>query len=204
MDIVAENLGKKYNREWIFRSLNIEIRTGDRLAITGANGSGKSTLLKILCNYLSPSEGSVRYLINGEVSDKEKVQLSFSLAAPYMNIIGEFTVQEMIDFHRKFKNTGFTTEEILESSRLHDASSKYVQELSSGMLQRLKLSLIFFFENEIIFLDEPTMNLDLRTIDWYHDQVRSLKKSQTVILASNQEGEYKGFDRIINIEDHKP
>ncbi len=61
MKITLTDLGKKYNREWVFRHLNFEINPGDTIAITGHNGSGKSTLLKVLGGYLTPSQGKVTY-----------------------------------------------------------------------------------------------------------------------------------------------
>lgn len=203
MNIRVQNLGKKYNREWIFRSLDLEIQDRQHLAIIGSNGSGKSTLLKILCNYLSPSEGSVSYRSDSRELKKDSAQLHFSLMAPYTNIISEFTVKEMIEFQSKFKSTQLTPEEILERSNLSLAASKLISELSSGMLQRLKLSLIFYFENEFVFLDEPTSNLDHKNTQWYHSQVQVLMRSQTVILASNQESEYEYFINKLNVEDHK-
>ncbi|XOV91329.1 MAG: ATP-binding cassette domain-containing protein [Bacteroidota bacterium] len=203
MDILIKDLGKRYNREWVFKSLDFEFKSGSRVAIVGHNGSGKSTLLKIICNYLTPSEGTIEYKENGSRLEKDSVQLRFGLVAPYVNIIGEFTVSEMLDFHKKFKRTDFTNEEILESAKLQDASNKAVQDLSSGMLQRLKLSLIFFFDNDVIFLDEPTTNLDSQSIEWYSAQIDRLKKTQTIIVASNQEKEYHFCDQWINIEEFK-
>ncbi len=204
MEILIDNLGKRYNREWIFRSLNFEFKSGCRVAITGSNGSGKSTLIKILCNYLSPSEGKVKFTNGQKAVDKDSVQLAFSLVAPYVNIINEFTVSEMFNFHRKFKSSTYTTAEILERSNLQSAAEKLIDELSSGMLQRLKLSLAFFFDSQVIFLDEPTMNLDLKNINWYADQIEALKKDQSIIIASNQEREYTFCNDMINIEDFKP
>ena len=204
MEIVIDNLGKRYNREWIFRSLNFEFKSGSRVAITGSNGSGKSTLIKILCNYLSPSEGTINFMNSQSVVDKDSVQLSFGLVAPYVNILNEFTVTEMLDFHRKFKFSTLTTEEILKKSNLQAAAHKLVEELSSGMLQRLKLSLVFFFKSEVIFLDEPTMNLDQKNVEWYEKQISSLTTKQTIIIASNQTREYTFCNQLINIEEFKP
>ena len=203
MEIAVDKLGKRYNREWIFRSLNYEFRPGCRVAITGSNGSGKSTLIKILCNYLSPSAGTIKFINGQKQVDKDSVQLAFSLVAPYVNILNEFTVSEMFDFHRKFKTTTYTTSEILEKSNLQSAATKLIDELSSGMLQRLKLSLAFFFESDVIFLDEPTMNLDRKNVSWYEDQINALKEGQSIIIASNQEREYTFCNELINIEDFK-
>ncbi len=62
MNVVANNLGKRFNREWVFRNFNYEFKSGETYAITGPNVSGKSTLMQVLWGQMHPSEGSVDYL----------------------------------------------------------------------------------------------------------------------------------------------
>ncbi len=202
MNIITDQLGKKYNREWIFRSFSCEFPTGSKIAITGSNGAGKSTLLKILCNYLSPSEGTISYHTESK-NDEENIQLNFSLVAPYVQIINEFTVHEMISFHKNFKKSNYSADEIAELAQLSMAINKPLIELSSGMIQRLKLSLAFYFESEIIFLDEPTTNLDIKGIDWYLKNIHEQKESQSIVIASNQLKEYTFCEQVIDIEKYK-
>lgn len=199
MNIELTDLGKKFNRQWIFRHLNAEIPAGQMTAITGHNGSGKSTLLKIISNYISPTEGEVRY----PESDHSTAQLSFSFVAPYQNLIEEFTLHEHLAFHSKFKSNTVSFEEIMEKSGLIKARDKLVKEFSSGMKQRLKLALAFFFESEVIFLDEPTSNLDENGSKWYLSLLTEIIDQKTLIVASNDPKEYEQASRIISIEKHK-
>ena len=102
--ITLQNIGRRYKRDWIFRGLDHTFTFGGSYAILGPNGSGKSTLLQVLNGSLSPSEGKISYSFEGKEIPVEEVFKQLSLAAPYMELIEEFTLREMIAFHFKFKN----------------------------------------------------------------------------------------------------
>ena len=103
MEIVLENAGKRYLREWIFKDLNYTFKKGSSYAITGRNGSGKSTLAAVLSGQLIPSEGTIKHYIDGKVLDEHLVYRHTSLAAPYLELIEEFTLKEMVNFHFSLK-----------------------------------------------------------------------------------------------------
>lgn len=199
MNITLTDLGKKFNRRWIFRHLDLEIASGEMLAITGHNGSGKSTLLKIIGNYISPSEGRVHYQ-SGEITHP---QTSFSFVAPYQNLIEEFTLLEHLNFHSRFRNGLISQEEIMEKSGLVTAKHQLIREFSSGMKQRLKLALAFFYQCDVIFLDEPTSNLDQNGVDWYLSFLDESINRKTIIIASNDAKEYELARQIISMEEYK-
>lgn len=201
MTINLQDLGKKYNRQWIFRHLAHEIQNGEKVAITGHNGSGKSTLLKIIGGYVTPSEGQVNYV---REEQGENHQLCFSIAAPYLNLIEEFTLLEHLDFHQKFKTALVSHDEICKLSGLNGSEDKIIRDFSSGMKQRLRLSLAFFFQSKAILLDEPTANLDELGTAWYKDLIRVHLNGRTLIVASNHPDEYSFCDQVIAIEKFKP
>ncbi|MEQ8423667.1 MAG: ATP-binding cassette domain-containing protein, partial [Cyclobacteriaceae bacterium] len=103
MKIVTDNLGKRFNREWIFRKFIFEFKPGNCYAITGPNGSGKSTLMQILWGQVPPSTGKISYSIADQQIPIEDVYKLVSIATPYMELIEEFTLNEMVRFHFKFK-----------------------------------------------------------------------------------------------------
>src|SRR5882757_7040066 len=104
MKITLENIGRRFNRDWIFRGVDYTFISGETYAILGPNGSGKSTLLQVLNGSLTPSAGNINYFYGDKPVEAEDVFQYLSLAAPYLEIIEEFTLVEMIDFHFKFKN----------------------------------------------------------------------------------------------------
>ncbi|MEQ8473101.1 MAG: ABC transporter ATP-binding protein [Marinoscillum sp.] len=199
MNITLEDVGKKYNRQWVFRHLEAEIKTGDTVAITGHNGSGKSTLIQIMSNFITPSEGEVKY----SEKDALDLQTKFSFAAPYQNLIEEFTLSEHLQFHSRFKKPMHDEVSIIEFAGLGGNDQKLVKEFSSGMKQRLRLAIAFFYESSLIFLDEPTSNLDQKGIDWYQQLITGNHQNKTIIIASNQSFEYELASQKIQIEKFK-
>ena len=192
MNIVAEKLGKRYNREWVFRNLSFSFLAGNTYALVGPNGCGKSTLLQTLWGQFPQSTGTVLYSVDGKNIPVEEVFRSIAIATPYMELIEEFTLSEMVDFHFKFKKMrrGVEPSEFLEVLELGHAKNKTLNQFSSGMKQRLKLGLAFFAEVPCLFLDEPTTNLDKLSTHWYLKNVAALPKEMLVFIASNQEHEY--------------
>lgn len=196
MEVSLQNLAKRYNKEWIFKDLNYELKAGESYALVGSNGSGKSTLLQIISGYHLPSAGHITYMNQGKPVAPEDVFQYISVATPYMELIEEFTLKEHLDFHFKFRKIreGYTIDRVMESCLLSNARDKYIKNFSSGMKQRLKLALSFYTQSELVLLDEPTSNLDNQGTKWYQERVRELKKTNaTILIASNQDYEYEEF-----------
>ena len=103
MLISLSNLGKRYNYEWIFRNLTFTFESGTSYAILGHNGSGKSTLLTIISGHNLPSEGELSYSLSNQPIAPESAFRHLSLTAPYLELVEEFTLQEMLAFHVNFK-----------------------------------------------------------------------------------------------------
>lgn len=204
MQIILENLGRRFNREWIFRDINYVFSKGQQYAILGPNGSGKSTLLSVLLGNLTPSEGKLIYKEQKEILP-ENIFSSISLAAPYLDLIEEFTLQETIDFHFKFKNyqKDFDAAAVLDLLALSKAEDKPLKYFSSGMKQRTKLALAFCTDTPILVLDEPTSNLDAQGTDWYLNLVEKFTKDRLVLVGSNQNYEYEFCEHELNISDYK-
>ena len=188
MTLTTQNLGKRYNREWIFRNLNFAFSQGV-YAITGPNGSGKSTLLQVLWGQLPASEGSLEYSHNKKSIAAEEVYRHLAIAAPYLELIEEFTLSELLKFHFSFKKMrdGKSLEEILDRMELGHARHKMISHFSSGMKQRLKLGLAFFSEVSMVFLDEPTTNLDKQSVAWYWKNFEPVAQKSLVFIGSNLE-----------------
>jgi ABC-type multidrug transport system ATPase subunit len=199
MKIIAENLGKRFSREWVFRNLNYQFIPGNSYAITGPNGSGKSTLMQVLWGQMQPSAGSLNYAGH----DPSSLFRSVAIATPYMDLIEEFTLEEMVRFHFKFKGCRLSVEHVLEKTDLATSRLKTVSTFSSGMRQRLKLALAFYSDCELLFLDEPCTNLDKKSIEWYHHQLSQVPLETLIFIASNQEIEYPATASKIDILSYK-
>ena len=153
MNIQLENISKRYGFEWIFKQINYQFEPGNKYAVVGPNGSGKSTLLKIISGGLVPTSGKINFSIpHKRVTDEIESAKEISFAAPYISLPEDFTLEELYDFHASFKKMKTTgKDEFLEISQLGIHKKKYVKNFSSGMKQRLKLSLAFLTESQVLF-----------------------------------------------------
>ncbi|MCC8425045.1 ABC transporter ATP-binding protein [Mucilaginibacter sp. UR6-11] len=203
--IKLSQIGRRFNRDWIFRGIDHTFISGESYAILGSNGSGKSTLLAVLNGSLSPSAGSINYFFENKEVEVEQVFQHLSLAAPYLELIEEFSLGEMIDFHFKFKTYKQRIDKtvIIELLNLPGSQNKLIRYFSSGMKQRLKLALAFCADTPILMLDEPTSNLDAQGVDWYLNLVQQFAKDRLTIICSNQEHEYSFCKHRLNITDYK-
>jgi len=187
MEITLNNLGRRFNKEWIFKGVTAKIDSEHPTVIFGNNGSGKSTLLKLISSSEIPSKGSITYKINNSVIPPEEIYSELGMATPYMDLPEEFTLRELLQFNLKFKPfiEGLKVEDIAEIAYLSESMNKQVKVFSSGMKQRLKLALAFYTENSILLLDEPTSNLDQKGIDWYQEELKKVSIKKTIVICSN-------------------
>jgi ABC-type multidrug transport system ATPase subunit len=205
MDIKLKQLSKRYKFEWIFRGLDYHFEMGKTYAVLGPNGSGKSTLLKVLSGYSTPSKGTVVFFEDKVVLPNDKIYLQIAYAAPYIELIEEFTLTEMLDFHRKFKpfQQNLTTEQLIEILNFSKSKNKEIKFFSSGMKQRLKLVLAICSATDLLLLDEPTTNLDDEGVAWYQTLIEKFTANRLVIVASNVKHDYHFCTQQLNIMDYK-
>ena len=202
MKISLQNVGKRYNREWIFRHFSFDFSPSRSYAITGANGSGKSTLLQVIASATMHSEGKLVYTKN-EGGVIEQPYSYIAITAPYLELIEEFTATELLEFHNGFKKLTAPVETILQSVNLDKAAQKQIRYFSSGMKQRLKLAQAFFSESEVLFLDEPTTNLDSEGVSLYEALVQNNAGNRLLFVSSNVPQEYEFCEEVIKMENFK-
>lgn len=147
------------------------------------------------------SEGSLSYS-KGKLSiPPESFYKQLSLAAPYQELIEEFTLSEQLNFHLKFKSfrKEVSKEHFTEILQLQKSQDKEIRYFSSGMKQRLKLGLAIYSDTPVLLLDEPTTNLDVQGTDWYLKEINSNLKDRLVIICSNQRHEYDFCEELISM-----
>jgi ABC-type multidrug transport system ATPase subunit len=199
--IRLQKAGKRFNKDWIFKDLDYSFTMGEYYALIGNNGSGKSTLLQIISGYATLSKGTIDW---GEY-DTNNIFQQISLAAPYLELVEEFTTIEQCLFHDKFKplRKDLSIEQVIEMIGLKSARNKQIRYFSSGMKQRLKLALAIFSECPILLLDEPCSNLDKEGYALYHELVQKYAKHKLIIVGSNDTQEYDFCTKHINLMDYK-
>ncbi|MFT3982232.1 MAG: ABC transporter ATP-binding protein [Ferruginibacter sp.] len=202
MKISLQNAGKRFNREWIFRSCSFDFNATKAYAITGPNGSGKSTLLQVIAGAILHSEGNIVYT-DSTGDNIEQPYSHIAFAAPYLDLVEEMTATEFLQFHGNFKTLSLPIAEVLEAVQLHKAAHKQIRYFSSGMKQRLKLAQAFFSSTPVLLLDEPTSNLDADGIALYSNLIDQQIGKRLIIISSNVKEEYDFCGEVLKVEDWK-
>ena len=206
MQIRIEGLGKKFNKTWIFKDVSHHFCADRAYAILGANGSGKSTLMQVIACFLTPSTGRVSFHEKEVEIPVEEVYKKLAISTPYMELIEEFTLIEMLDFHCVLKpfRAGLTAQAVVDITGLNQSSEKQIKNFSSGMKQRVRLAIALLSDVPVVFLDEPLTNLDEQGIKWYKDLVRQHRKDRTIIVCSNHVQDEYGFcEEVIDLMQYK-
>ena len=203
MQITATGLGKRFQRDWIFRGLTRSFQPGSATAVLGPNGAGKSTLLNTISGQLLPTEGELTYTLGGRPVAVEDLPRQLAYAAPYLELLEELTLLELLQFHTQFKplRLGVSLDKLIDLMYLENSRHQLVREFSSGMKQRLKLALALYADAPLLLLDEPTTNLDATRVAWYQEHVEATRAGRTVLLSTNVATEYAFCDEVLMVTD---
>lgn len=194
-----ENVGKQFYRRSLFQGLNLELKTGDSLALVGTNGSGKSTLLRIIAGQLAPSTGRVVYRLGERLIPASERYRFLSWSAPYISLFPELTIREQFRLQLKFKQLLISEAEFLRILELEDHADKPLRFFSSGMIQRAKVGLALFSQSSLLLLDEPTSNMDTHYATLMLGLIRQYQGNRMLILASNLSREYGEMSHQIHL-----
>jgi ABC-type multidrug transport system ATPase subunit len=204
----ARQIGKRYRYEWVVQHFDYTFEPGQHYALLGHNGSGKSTLIQLLAGYLTPSSGQIQLLAaSGEQVLSSHHYKNVSVAAPYLELIEEFSLPEIIKFQKRLRP--FKPLHVPSWAEAFEIPARqYRKELryySSGMRQRVKVGLALFAETSVVLLDEPTITLDYQGIQWYQQLIRHyLSPDRILIVASNVSQDTITCQRQIQVTDYKP
>lgn len=195
VNIQLTKAGKKYGSNWIFRNFTNQFSEGKRYVVLGPNGSGKSTLLKIVSGGATLSEGAIEYTVNSKKIKPEDVFRYVSIAAPWLDIPEEYTLEEIITFHTQFKkfSNGISVKDAIKIIDLEHTREKHYRNFSSGMKQRVKLGLAILTDTPLLLLDEPVTALDAKAIEWYKQMIDTYTKDKTILVFSNHREEEYAF-----------
>ncbi len=175
----------------VFRGVSSEIKAGTHAVINGQNGSGKSTLGKILSGQLTATEGTIAWNQNDADLPQQELLLEASFAGPSTSLHPHLSIEEILRFHGTFRNwrQGANPVASLHSAGLQPHMHVRFSELSSGMKQRVLLTVSLCTASGLIVLDEPCANLDRAGIDWYREQLMDFPAQTTLVICTNDRKE---------------
>lgn len=191
----------------LFSHLNLEIAAGSRFGLFGPNGAGKTTLMNLMTGLLSFEQGSIR-LSGNEIKKKDKsVNRLFGFIPQDLSFYQELTPVENLEFFGAWSGLNSQeikqrTDELLVVLGLTDVRNKPVEKFSGGMKRRVNLAIGVMHQPEILFLDEPTVGVDVQTRYAIIHYLKELnKKGTTLIYTSHQLNEAEGLCNKIALID---
>jgi len=192
--VSIHQLGFQYTRQskHVFRQLSLEVPAGERFGLFGPNGAGKTTLMNCMTGLLKFQEGEILLLGNKALAHHKSLNKLFGFVPQDFSFYQELSPIENLSFFGAWygltkKQIGQRTTELLEVLGLADVGKKQVQKFSGGMKRRVNLAIGVIHEPPILFLDEPTVGVDVQTRYAMIEYLKELnKKGTTLIYTSHQ------------------
>lgn len=200
--IKTVGLTKKYKDVIAVNNLNMEVKKGELYALLGINGAGKTTTIKMLSCLTTPTSGEAYLNEKSVVKDVNEVKKIIGVSPQETAIAPNLSVKENLELMCGIY--GFSKEkikikvaELMEQFELNSIEKKKAGKLSGGWQRRLSIAMALIGEPEILFLDEPTLGLDVIARSELWDTIRTLKGEITIILTTHYMEEAEALsDRI--------
>ena len=210
MDAIRiEGLTKRYKDVLAVDALTLSVKEGELFSLLGVNGAGKTTAIKMLSCLTSVTDGDA-YLLGKSISkEAPEVKRFISVSPQETAVAAGLSVRENLElicglhgFSKEKKNE--KTEELTELLGLSSVLNKKAGKLSGGFQRRLSIAMALISEPKILFLDEPTLGLDVLARSDLWEIIRSLKGKVTIILTTHYMEEAEALsDRVAIMKDGK-
>ena len=196
------NLTKKYKDFLAVDNLNLQVKQGELFSLLGVNGAGKTTTIKMLSCLTSPTSGDAFINGNSISTEEQNVKAVIGVSPQETAVAPNLTVKENLElicgihgFSKEKSRTKIA--ELSEQFRLPEILSKKAGKLSGGWQRRVSIAMALISEPSVLFLDEPTLGLDVLARSELWDVIRALKGNVTIILTTHYMEEAEALsDRI--------
>lgn len=200
--IIIKDLTKKYGNIVSVNHLNLTVEQGELFALLGVNGAGKSTTIKLLSCLIRPMSGDALLLGNSILSNSQAVKKIINISPQETAVAANLSVLENLVliaglYGQDRKTATKNAHEIAQKFGLETESNKKASHLSGGMQRRLSIAMALISKPQILFLDEPTLGLDVLARRELWTSIKSLKGKVTIILTTHYMDEVEKLsDRV--------
>ena len=204
--ITIDNVCKNYKSKKALDNVSLSIKQGELFGLLGVNGAGKTTLIKILCGLTRKTSGTIT--INNFNLDKEidKIKEIIDISPQETSVANNLTVKENLEFFANIYNNNDvkTINEIVDIFNLNEVLNQRAKTLSGGYKRRLSIAIALISKPKILFLDEPTLGLDVFARRELWNIIKKLQKNITIILTSHYLEEIENLcDRVAILSNGK-
>lgn len=188
--IEIKNLTKKFKERVAVNNLSLDINEGEFFALLGQNGAGKTTTIKMLCCLTMPTSGDALVMGNSITKEPLKVKQIINVSPQETAVAPNLSIKENLEFICEVYGNSKTesikkANEMLVKFKLKDRENDKAKTLSGGMQRRLSIAMALISDPKILFLDEPTLGLDVRARNDLWEILLELKGKITIILTTH-------------------
>jgi len=185
--IKINNVSKNYKTKKALNNVSLEIKNGELFGLLGVNGAGKTTLIKILCGLTKTTSGTITIDNLSIEKDIDKIKKIVDISPQETAIANNLTVKENLEFFANIYNINNNEKlnKIIDIFNLSEVLNQRAKTLSGGYKRRLSIAIALVSEPKILFLDEPTLGLDVFARRELWKIINKLKQNTTIILTSH-------------------
>lgn len=204
--IETHGLTRRFKDITAVESLSLAVKEGELFSLLGVNGAGKTTTIRMLCGLLRPTEGDALVLGDSIISSLQKVKEKINISLQETAVARNLTVRENLEFiagiyGKDKKSSKKKAVDMLVDFGLEDCAGRRANILSGGQQRRLSIAMALISEPKILFLDEPTLGLDVLARRELWESIKKLKGRITVILTTHYMEEAEALsDRVAVME----
>ncbi len=202
--IRVTNLSKKYKDKTAVDNISFTVGEGEMLALLGVNGAGKTTTVRMLSCLSTPNAGNAVVYGHDVVTERDEVKKLVGISTQDTAVAGKLTVEENLRFVAEIYGTADRVEEVLSAFHMQEVRKKRACTLSGGWQRKLSIAMALIGNPKIIYLDEPTLGLDVLARRELWRIIEGLKGKMTFILTTHYMEEAEALaDRIAVMTDGK-
>lgn len=198
--IETNNLTKKFKEKIAVNGIDLKINEGELFALLGTNGAGKTTTIKMLSTLILPTDGEVKILGLDIIKDRQKIKEVLNVSPQETAIAPNLSVKENLEFMAgvyQIPNKEEKINELIKLFKLEEVLKQKAKTLSGGWQRKISIAISLINEPKILFLDEPTLGLDVIARKELWKVIEKLKGRITIILTTHYMEEAESLsDRI--------
>jgi len=198
--IETKNLTKKYKEKTAVNGINLKINQGELFALLGTNGAGKTTTIKMLSTLILPTEGKIKVHGLDIVKDRQSIKEMLNVSPQETAIAPNLSVKENLEFMAgvyQISNKNDKINELVKIFKLEEVLNQKAKTLSGGWQRKVSIAISLINDPKILFLDEPTLGLDVIARKELWAVIEKLKGKITIILTTHYMEEAESLsDRI--------
>lgn len=199
--IEVKNLAKKYGTKEAVKGISFEVQDGEIYSLLGVNGAGKTTTIKMLCGLAKPTSGSASVYGHDVDAEIEEVKKIVNVSPQETSVAPKLTVKENLEFMAGIYGADKETQkqktaEMIEMFGMEEVKNQKAKTLSGGWQRKLSIAMALITEPKLLFLDEPTLGLDVLARRDMWQAIEKMKGNLTIILTTHY------MEEAENLSDH--